>query len=285
MSREVARVPFHDIDILTIKEGGEIYVAMKDVCDGIGIEWKRQLKKITAHPALGLASLICTPQVPGDNQQREILTLPIQYLSGWLMLINPAKVKAPIRESLFDYQRECFNALHNYWTKGVAVNTRKVAEIVSLGDYAARLRVEIGELHNPAVRANLYAQMRDINDALGYPTEDIEHYTRQIESSSNVIDLFEFYRILCTKHDVNHSSDPNVIAIEPESFNELCRRVLQEALPIAELGRQVKESIEHPYIASDFITSCITGKTVYCWMFGTKKPPFPEAKSLTNLHS
>lgn len=283
MSREVARVPFHDIDILTINDGGEIYVAMKDVCDGIGIEWVRQYKKIVAHPVLGPALSFSTTQVPGDTQRREITTIPIKHIHGWLMTINPNKVKESIRDRLVDYQRECFQVLSDYWTKGVAVNPRKVAEIVSLGDYAARLRVEIGELHNPAVRANLYAQMRDVNDALGYPTEDIEHYTRQVESSSNVIDLFEFYRILCAKFDVNHSSNPDVIAIDPHSFSELCQRELQEALPIAELGRQVKESIEHPYIASDFITSCITGKIVYCWIFGTKKPPFPEAKSLTNL--
>lgn len=283
MGRGVARVPFHDIDILTIKVGGEIYVAMKDVCDGIGLQWNKQREKILSNPVLGPAHHLRVVQVPGDIQQREIFTLPIQYLNGWLMTINPNKVKESIREPLIDYQRECSMVLHNYWTKGVAVNPRKVAEIVGLGDYAARLRVEISEQHNPVIRASLYAQMRDVNDALGQPTPDIEHYTRQIESSSNVIDLFEYYRILCVKHDVNHSSDPDVIAIEPESFSGLCQRVFQESLPVAELGRQVKESIEHPYIASDFITSCITGQIVYCWIFGTKKPPVSGAKSLTNL--
>lgn len=216
MSREVARVPFHDIDILTIKDGGEIYVAMKDVCIGLGVDWSAQRQRIMRHDVLSTCVVKITTQVFDDHQPRDILTLPIEFLQGWLFTIKTQSVKPEIRQNLIGFQRECFNVLHNYWTKGVAVNPRKVAEIVSLGDYAARLRVEICELHNPAVRANLYAQMRDVNDVLGYPTEDIEHYTRQIESSSNVIDLFEFYRILCVKHDVNHSSDPNVIAIEPE---------------------------------------------------------------------
>lgn len=283
MSTEVARVPFHGMEILTIKEAGEIHVAMKDVCDGIGIEWARQHKKIAAHPMLGPASYLCTTQVPGDNQQREILTLPIQYLNGWLMTINPNKVKESIRGLLFDYQRECYRVLHNYWTKGVAINPRKVAEFIDLQNLAGRLRVEVSEQHNPAVRDHLYSQLRDINDSLGKPTPDIEHFTRKTEASSNVIDLFEYYRILCVKHDVNHSSDPDVIAIEPESFGGLCQRIFQESLPIAELGRQVKESIEYPYIASDYITSCVTGQIVYCWIFGTKKPPVSGAKSLTNL--
>ena len=283
MSREVARVPFHGMEILTIKEGGEIYVAMKDVCDGIGIEWARQHKKIATHPMLGPALYICTTQVPGGNQQREILVLPIQYLNGWLMTINPNKVKESIRDPLFDYQRECYRVLHNYWTKGIAINPRKVAEFIDLQNLAGRLRVEVSEQHNSAVRDHLYAQLCNVNDSLGISTPNIEHFTRKTEASSNVIDLFEYYRILCVKHDVNHSSDPDVIAIEPESFSSLCQRVFQEALPVAELGRQVKESIEHPYIASDYITSCVTGQIVYCWIFGTKKPPFPEARSLTNL--
>ena len=136
MNRDVARVPLHNIDILTIKVGSEIYVAMKDICDGIGLQWNKQREKILANPVLGPAHHLRVVQVPGDIQQREIFTLPIQYLNGWLMMINPNKVK---------------------------------------------------------------------------------------------------------------------------------------------------ESIEHPYIASDYITSRITGQIVYCWIFGTKKPPFPEARSLTNL--
>lgn len=283
MSTEVARVPFHGMEILTIKEAIEIHVAMKDVCDGIGLDWVSQHKKISAHPVLGPALAISTMQVPGDTQRRDIATLPIKHIHGWLMTINPNRVKESIREPLIDYQRECFSVLHNYWTKGVAINHRKVAEFVDLQNLASRLRVEVSEQHNPVVRDHLYAQLCDINDSLGKPTPDIEHFTRKTEASSNVIDLFEYYRILCVKHDVNHSSDPDVIAIEPESFSGLCQRVFQESLPVAELGRQVKESIEHPYIASDYITSCVTGQIVYCWIFGTKKPPVSGAKSLTNL--
>lgn len=293
MNREVARVPFHGMDILTIKENDEIYVAMRDVCNGLGVDWSAQRQRIMRHEVLSTCVVKMTTQVfddyqkigahPGDNQQREILTLPIQYLNGWLMTINTNKVKESIRESLIDYQRECYKVLHNYWTKGIAINPRKVAEFVDLQNLASRLRVEVSEQHNPVVRDHLYAQLRDINDSLGQSTPDIKHFTRKTEASSNVIDLFEYYRILCVKHDVNHSSDPDVIAIEPESFSGLCQRVFQESLPIAELGRQVKESIEHPYIASDYITSCVTGQIVYCWIFGTKKPPFPEARSLTNL--
>ncbi|WP_320152183.1 phage antirepressor N-terminal domain-containing protein [uncultured Tolumonas sp.] len=283
MSIDVARVPFYGMDILTIEDGGEIYVAMKDACNGIGVQWGKQLQRMTSNPILGPALSKRKVKLPEDIQHREITTLPIQYLNGWLMTINPNKVGASARNLLISCQTELFNVLCNYFDEGIDIANTKTSELVGLNNLSSRLQLEIYEQHNPVIRAHLYRQMRDINDALGQPTPDIEHFTRKTETSSNVIDLFEYYRILCVKHDVNHSSDPDVIAIEPESFSGLCQRAFQESLPVAELGRQVKESIEYPYIASDYITSCVTGQIVYCWIFGTKKPPVSGAKSLTNL--
>ena len=46
--------------------------------------------------------------------------MPIKKLNGWLFSINPNKVRAELKERLENYQEECFLALWDYWTEGVA---------------------------------------------------------------------------------------------------------------------------------------------------------------------
>lgn len=84
MRREVARVPFHGMDILTIKESDEIYVAMKDVCNGLGVDWSAQRQRIMRHEVLSTCVVKITTQVLGDHQPRDILVLPIDLLQGWI---------------------------------------------------------------------------------------------------------------------------------------------------------------------------------------------------------
>ncbi|MGY6089059.1 phage antirepressor N-terminal domain-containing protein [Avibacterium paragallinarum] len=43
-----------------------------------------------------------------------------QKLNGWLFSINPNKVRADLKTRLEEYQEECFLALWDYWTEGIA---------------------------------------------------------------------------------------------------------------------------------------------------------------------
>jgi hypothetical protein len=40
-----------------------------------------------------------------------MLSLPLDYLNGWLFGINVNRVKAEIRERLIPYQKECYRVL------------------------------------------------------------------------------------------------------------------------------------------------------------------------------
>lgn len=44
--QELATIKFNDVDILTIKENDRVYVAMRDVCSGLGIDWEGQRQRI-----------------------------------------------------------------------------------------------------------------------------------------------------------------------------------------------------------------------------------------------
>ncbi|MNT16153.1 hypothetical protein D3C72_1512420 [compost metagenome] len=52
-----------------------------------------------------------------------MLTVPVAKLALWLASLNPTKVAPAIREKVELYQAESAVALHDYWTKGVAVRS------------------------------------------------------------------------------------------------------------------------------------------------------------------
>ena len=72
-------------EITLVDNNGVAYVAMREVVEGIGLAWK-----------------------------------PIKKLNGWLFSINPNKVLSDLKARLENYQEECFLALWDYWTEGVA---------------------------------------------------------------------------------------------------------------------------------------------------------------------
>jgi hypothetical protein len=63
-----------------------------------------------------------------------MMCIPLRKLPGWLMSIEPGKVKdAAVRSRVIQYQNECDDALWQYWNDGIAVNPR-IAFSVNSGD-------------------------------------------------------------------------------------------------------------------------------------------------------
>lgn len=123
---QLSTVDFHG-HALTVITGpaGEHLVAMRPICEAIGLGWQSQYNRIQRHPVLSTSVFIMNTQMPGDDQQREITCLPLDLLNGWLFGVDATRVKSEIRETLIQYQRECFAALAAYWQQGEAINPRK----------------------------------------------------------------------------------------------------------------------------------------------------------------
>lgn len=80
--------------------------------------------------------------VAQDGKNREMLCIPIKKLNGWLFAINPNKVRPDLKQRLEEYQEECFLALWDYWTEGVArrdeVKYKTEQWLAKKADYKAR---------------------------------------------------------------------------------------------------------------------------------------------------
>lgn len=125
INTQIATVVFHG-HALTVITGpaGEHLVAMKPIVEAIGLQWEAQLKRIKRHSVLAACMSMMDIQMSGDDQRRELACLPLDMLNGWLFGVDASRVRPEIRDTLIQYQRECFAALSAYWQKGEAVNPR-----------------------------------------------------------------------------------------------------------------------------------------------------------------
>ena len=121
---QVVTVDFHGQPMIAVKNGDEIHVAMKPIAEAIGLQWEAQYKRIKRHPVMTTCMSVMDIQMPGDDQRREVATLPLKMLNGWLFGIDANRVKPESRAKLIEYQRECFDVLWQYFSEGVAINPR-----------------------------------------------------------------------------------------------------------------------------------------------------------------
>lgn len=121
---QVVTVEFHGQPMIAVKNGDEIYVAMKPITEAIGLQWEAQLKRIKRHPVMVTCMSMMDIQMPGDDQRREVATLPLKMLNGWLFGIDTNRVKPECRDKLIEYQTECFDVLASYFMQGEAINPR-----------------------------------------------------------------------------------------------------------------------------------------------------------------
>lgn len=126
-SIELQSVNFHGDRLATAEVNGEIYVALRPIVEALGLSWQTQRRKITASKRWVHMNL----PYNGTGGKQDMLFLPLKKLNAWLFSVNAAKVRPDIRERLDDYQSECCVVLHDYWSRGFALNPRLTADQLS----------------------------------------------------------------------------------------------------------------------------------------------------------
>lgn len=89
-------------------------VAVKPVCEILGVDFSAQRAKMKEHPIFGPTMVLC-PTVGGDGKVREMVCLPFRLFAGWLFGINPVNVKEEVREDLIHFQLKCNDVLFDYF--------------------------------------------------------------------------------------------------------------------------------------------------------------------------
>jgi hypothetical protein len=113
MTTNIIAVNFNNQSLFATLIDNVPYVAIKPICESLGIDWEAQRQKINRHPILKEGA--CMIKAPSNGGIQEMLMLPIRMLNGWLFGIDSSRVKAEAKEAVLKYQRECFDVLANHF--------------------------------------------------------------------------------------------------------------------------------------------------------------------------
>lgn len=114
MSTSISTVAFNGATLTLASINNKPFVAIRPICEAMGIDWNAQFQKIKRD--LVLNSVMCMTHTTGsDNKKYEMVCLPLEYLNGWLFKIDARRVRNPQAQvAVVQYQRECYPALNNY---------------------------------------------------------------------------------------------------------------------------------------------------------------------------
>ncbi|WP_239326035.1 phage antirepressor N-terminal domain-containing protein [Snodgrassella gandavensis] len=126
MNNSITFVSFYGSSLATVKVKNTVYVCMKSVINGIGLDWSTQHRKLRGcYQKYGCGFL----SIPGKNGTKKILVTPLKKLTNWLQSINPKKVKDSVKELVLVYQRECAEAIQAHWRKPRTVKKPRYADV------------------------------------------------------------------------------------------------------------------------------------------------------------
>ena len=108
--RTTREVTFYSDVLLVALVEDTPYVAIRPIAEFIGLEWSSQRLRIQRDEILSEESRLVV-MTGADGKQREMFSLPLELLPGWLFGVTPNKARPEFREKLTQYRRDCFQVL------------------------------------------------------------------------------------------------------------------------------------------------------------------------------
>ena len=116
----------HEIQAQVDNEG-KCWVAVKPLCEMLGMDFATQLRKIEANEYINYSHMTT---LASDNKQREMLCINIDQVARWLLGVNPNRVKPEIKQQLLLFQDKLQNVLYEvvFGSFAGAEMSKKLAE-------------------------------------------------------------------------------------------------------------------------------------------------------------
>ena len=138
---EVIPVPFHGDTITAIETPAGEFVAIKPICDRIGVSDRAQRKRVSADPERWGGTVMVLPSAGGVQ---ETFCIPLNRVAAFLFTITVSRVKPEAREALRLYQAEAADVLDRHFRLRRA----------DLTDAIAILTGQLAACHAEIVKAN-----------------------------------------------------------------------------------------------------------------------------------
>lgn len=110
---KIVTVDFRSDTLFAVERDDGVYVAIKPICDTLGIDWKGQRDRIARSPVLSEGR--CVMPLPSVGGTQETVCLRLDLINGWLFGIDAERVRPECRDRVLEYQRECYRVLFEHF--------------------------------------------------------------------------------------------------------------------------------------------------------------------------
>lgn len=124
-------VSFNNQTITAFMHNDTPVVALKPICENMGLDWRAQRQRILRHPVLSKGVVMIT--TPSEGGEQTTTCLPLDMLNGWLFGVDANRVKPEIKDNVIAYQFKCFKVLADHFgmstPKRITIDTNQARAI------------------------------------------------------------------------------------------------------------------------------------------------------------
>ena len=111
----IVTVNFRGDDLYGFRNDDGVYMAVKPMCEAMGIPYDGQRQRIARDPILSKAASIMLAPFAGSRGQ-EVTCLLVKRVNFWLAGVDTARIKdEEVRERVRLYQEECADVLYEHF--------------------------------------------------------------------------------------------------------------------------------------------------------------------------
>lgn len=176
-------IPFHGSELIARRGADDdYYVALKPLCEGMGIDYTAQYRRLNRQPWAVTAMMATTGS---DGKTYNMFGINRKTLTMWLATIDTSRLKDDtVKTNIVTYQQECAEALDSYFHDGAAV------------------RELPGDTDDDLIARALVAAQRKIEDRerrLAEARQQVNQLTSEVDTQLNVIREQQPYAALGAK--------------------------------------------------------------------------------------
>lgn len=267
MSHNLVTVDFHGQSLVAVLIDGKPYVAIKPICENIGLQWEAQQKRIQRTPVLK-STMSITDMVAQDGKLREMVCIPLSKLNGWLFGVDVNRVREEIKPRLIQYQEECFDVLFRHFMPQPAASAPANSFTVQPSDQLseaqqialrALLEINVKKLPHSRQAGAMVKGWSKLKAHFGVSYRDIpaERFVEAMSIMARHVASFE-------------QAEP--VELKPDAA--LARRAFALS---AEISRQVQQSVFEAVLAGDESGDCLR------WLFSLELDRGPKSHTVNWL--
>jgi hypothetical protein len=140
---------FNGKTIYFLAKDGQYWIAVKPICEALGVDYIQQFKNVKKEKIL--AGALCKHTIHDTtNRLQEMVCLPEFYIYGWLFSVRSGS------KGLEAYKWKCYEVLYNHFHGTIGGRKDLIREEV-------KIQLERDRLINELSRTPEYIQLQELN--------------------------------------------------------------------------------------------------------------------------